>query len=349
MKSNSLFRIIISLMLMSVVPMACNKDNTINELQAEAGSLIIADHTVVDRYDDIPQRWIDSVKKMLVWIPGMSHGYGYFRGAELLEILDPKFQVDIWLNTSPPPRQSNALRLGRIGLTRESIWTNQPSIDNLLNNIIATQNNSANPYDCFWFGWSYQATWENGLGGGIDPVYNVHWAGSTQGGPEGNLRWGLDAGDQVLTGNSVCMDTYLDAMEQCISYCKNHGWKTKIIFANGAVDLNAGTELGFQREIKNQYIREYVSKDTTLIFFDYADILVHNNSGELYTVNWNDGGTNRPHQQIHPDNLKDYDLSFNIIDPEPDAIEDHIGEVGALRLAKAMWWMLARVAGWEGN
>jgi hypothetical protein len=26
---------------------------------------------------------------------------------------------------------------------------------------------------------------------------------------------------------------------------------------------------------------------------------------------------------------------------------DHIGERGALRLAKAMWWMLARIAGWE--
>ena len=28
---------------------------------------------------------------------------------------------------------------------------------------------------------------------------------------------------------------------------------------------------------------------------------------------------------------------------------DHIGQRGALRLAKAMWWMLARMAGWDGN
>jgi len=27
---------------------------------------------------------------------------------------------------------------------------------------------------------------------------------------------------------------------------------------------------------------------------------------------------------------------------------DHIGQRGALRLAKAMWWMLARMAGWNG-
>ena len=33
------------------------------------------------------------------------------------------------------------------------------------------------------------------------------------------------------------------------------------------------------------------------------------------------------------------------------AIEDgdHIGEVGALRLGKALWWLLARLAGWDGN
>lgn len=29
--------------------------------------------------------------------------------------------------------------------------------------------------------------------------------------------------------------------------------------------------------------------------------------------------------------------------------DDHIGERGALRLAKAMWWLLARIAGWNGN
>jgi len=27
----------------------------------------------------------------------------------------------------------------------------------------------------------------------------------------------------------------------------------------------------------------------------------------------------------------------------------HIGEAGRIRLAKAMWWMLARMAGWDGE
>jgi hypothetical protein len=38
---------------------------------------------------------------------------------------------------------------------------------------------------------------------------------------------------------------------------------------------------------------------------------------------------------IHPDNLGGTEVG-------------HIGTVGALRLGKAMWWMLARIAGWDG-
>ncbi|MGI6306836.1 MAG: Ig-like domain-containing protein [Bacteroidales bacterium] len=45
--------------------------------------------------------------------------------------------------------------------------------------------------------------------------------------------------------------------------------------------------------------------------------------------------------------MKDYDGSWNIIPHSEDG--DHIGEVGALRLAKAMWWLLARIAGWDGG
>ena len=65
-------------------------------------------------------------------------------------------------------------------------------------------------------------------------------------------------------------------------------------------------------------------------------------------VNWDDDGEIRPHAHIHPDNMMDYDNSWNII-PSSDSDGDHIGEVGALRLAKAMWWLLARIAGWDGN
>jgi len=45
---------------------------------------IIADHTVVDRFDDIPQKYIDEVKKMLLIVAGESHTNGYFEGLLLI-------------------------------------------------------------------------------------------------------------------------------------------------------------------------------------------------------------------------------------------------------------------------
>ena len=309
---------------------------------------VIADHTIVDDYDKIPQQYIDEVKKMLVNIGGMSHALGYNNGVALLELLDPRFQVLTFTTEPIPPYSDQYLRLGRpymVGI--ESFYTSQAAIDTY-KSVHLRYGGAANPYNVVAFGWSYQATWVNAPGGTRDPVYNVRWAGSSEGGPDGDKIWGLDNGDNTITGNRVNMDTYLDAMEQYIQYCTDNSYPTIMLFTNGVVDSNSETENAFQRELKNQHIRNYIQGKAGYYFFDYADILIHNNAGVHHTVNWNDGGTLRAHDQIHPDNLMDYDPSWNII-PYADTDGDHIGEVGALRLGKAMWWMLARMAGWDGG
>ncbi len=311
---------------------------------------IIADHRAVDKYDDIPQYYIDAVKKMLVDIAGESHSLGYRIGQNFLEILDPKYQV-LTFDGTVPVYSDKYLRLGRHATVGEAaFYTSQTSI-NAYKTQITRQYNTGNPYSVIGFGWCWDMTWTNAPGGSLDPVHKVHWSGSSDGGPNGNLRWGLDGGDQTLTGNSVCMDTYIGAVNQYIQHCINNGYSTKVIFTTGPVDdgygTMAGTENGFQRELKHDYIRNYVASDNSRILFDYADILCWNNSGVEYITNWNDGGTIRPHANIHPDNMKDYDASWNMISHAEDG--DHIGEVGALRLAKAMWWMLARIAGWDGT
>lgn len=298
---------------------------------------IIADHTVVDLYDDIPQQWIDSVKTMLVWVGGMSHSLGYQHGVTLLESLDATYQSTTYLS-DPPAYSTSYLRLGRPWMSSINFWLEDVAS---YCSVIDGQSDGGNPYTVVINGWSYETTWNNTPGGGLDPVFDIHWAGDANG------RWGLDAGDQSLTGNATCMDTYLAAIETYKTYCVTNSIPTEVIFSTGPVDDNSGTESGFQRELKNAHIREYVLEDSTRILFDYADILVYNNAGVRYQADWNDGGTIRPHDQIHPDNQLDYDSSWNIVN-ENDADGDHIGEVGALRLAKAMWWLLARMAGWDG-
>ena len=311
------------------------------------GDRIIADHTVVDQYSKIPQQYIDEVKKMLVNIVGISHSIGYQQGADLLELLNSKYQAVTYYNTNPPAYSDQYLRLGsHAKVAEDGFYVSQDAIDTYID-YINFLHNSGKTIAVTALGWCYTMTWVNPPGGGKDPVYNVRWAGSSVGGPQGSLRWGLDSGDQVLTGNSVCMDTYLQAVEKYNNYFVGINRPTKVVFTTGPVDGNSGTENGFQRELKHDYIRKYVLADNSRILFDYADILCYNDRGEKNVVYWNDNGTQRPHAQIHPDNLKDYDASWRIIDMEDGST--HIGEVGALRLAKAMWWMLARIAGWDGN
>ena len=293
---------------------------------------IIADHTVVDKYDQIPQQYIDAVKTMLVDIAGESHSAAYRDGMELLEALDANYQVTTYNGTLPAP-SSAYVRLGRHGTVGEADFYTSTSAIEAYKTHITNQNETSNPYDVMGFGWCWDMD-RNGSGGTIDPEYDVRWSGSSVGGPDGDIEWGLDAGDVSLTGNSVTMDTYLDAVEQYNQLCADSGYSTKIVFTTGPVDMYGGTEEGFQREIKHDYIRDYVAADETRILFDYADILCWNDDGEYYTSTWDDGGEDRAHANIHPDNLE-------------GGYTAHIGNVGALRLAKAMWWMLARIAGWE--
>lgn len=309
------------------------------------GGQIIADHTVVDKYDQIPQKYIDKVKTLLVDIAGESHSTGYRKGLELLAEQDPKFAVTIFEGAPPAADQSNPkLRFSSFrwtgsswqSLTGESnFYTNENAINGIKNTISYCHENGR-PLAVIGFGWCWDMTWHNGPDGERDPVYNVRWAGASEGGPDDDKRWGLDAGDYALTGNRVCMDTYLNAVEAYRQFCRDQGYDTVPIFTTGPVDGYQG-ENGFQREIKHQYIRNFVAADPGRVLFDYADILVHNNAGEKYEYTWNDGGTPRKHAQIHPDNSED------------EVEGTHIGREGCIRLAKAMWWLLARLQGWNGE
>jgi len=307
---------------------------------------IVADHTVVDQYDDIPQEYMDAVKSMLVSIPGESHSEAYRLGMILLESLDARYQAEIYNNEAPPAGTDQYVRIGRHRKAGEDYFFSADKIVEMKADI-SNQNATGNPFHVMGFGWCWDMAWQNDPGGGVDPVHHVRWAGSTAGGPDGNMRWGLDSDDQELTGNRVSMDTYLEAVESYIQFCTDNEYPTRWVFTTGPVDSWIGTEAAFQRELKHEHIREYVAEDDSRILFDYGDILCWSNSGEEYLLNWNDGVNMRPHANIHPENMMDYDASWNIVSHSEDG--DHIGEVGALRLAKAMWWMLAKMAGWGSD
>ena len=300
---------------------------------------IIADHTVVDRYKDIPQEYIDKVKKMYFVYAGESHSKAYRNGLESLELADSKFQVTTQFYGVPVESTSQYLRTSPMiwngskwqdTVGEEDWWTNSDGINKIKANISYCNNNGLT-ISAIGFGWCWDAQWGSGSSK-TDPVTGHKWYGESIGGANSGA-WGLVDADNLITGNTLNMDSYLRATQGYIDYCKANNIPTKVIFTTGTVDNNEGgfsDEAMYQGHLKWEHIREYVKKDASRILFDYADILCHDDDGTSTKSSWN--GNSFP--VITPTNLGDASIG-------------HIGEAGALRLAKATWWMLARIAGWE--
>lgn len=266
---------------------------------------IVADHTVVSKFSDIPQSYIDLVKKMWVSYAGASHSAGVRAGANLLEASYPAYQVNVTESGTPEAYTDQHLRLSC------ATWGNY--------------NNSS--------GWIYSYGQEDWFT--TSQAITRTKAGITYCNTSGPALAAIGFGwcwDPEMIGSYIT--TYLDATQQYVDYCTTNNYSTKVFFTTGPVDLmNATGELGYNKYLAYQAIRTYVAADPARIFFDYADILCYDDNGSLTTTTWN-GHT---YPIITPNNVGDGNGT------------GHIAPAGQLRLAKAMWWMLARMAGWEGS
>ncbi len=268
-----------------------------------ASAQINADHSVVELYDDIPQQWIDSVKKMWLSYPGESHSEGIRAGLLALEAFDPTYAVSVIESGTPEAYTALNLRASRAtwgDYNNETGWIYSYGEEDWFINEIAIERTKAgiaycNSHDltigAFGFGWCW---------------------------------------DESFTD----MTDYIAATKSYIDYCAN-SIDTKILFTTGPVDdINASGETGYLKYLAYETIRDTVDNDPTRILFDYADILCYDSGNETpNTTTWNG--------HLYP-----IITETNLI---PIVGSYHISEAGALRLGKAMWWMLARIAGWDGG
>ena len=322
---------------------------------------IVADHNAVAQFDSIPQQYIDSVKRMLLYIVGESHSTSYGIGIQALAAQNPKYpgigalhsdvQYAGTANPSYPTVDPLNPKLRMIrGYGGENFWFanlsgvggETRSIERMLD-VLRMYNSQG--VSAIGFGWCWDMYWapyDTSISTTIDPVYRCHWYGRSSYGPNGDKAWGLDSEDSVTTRNTVNIDTYLKATQTYIDSCTARGYHIKPYFSTGPVDPNDymgrdTNEQAYQRELKHNRIRDYVSARTSVYLFDFADILCYNNAGQLATGSWTDDlGTVHTFHNIHPDYMVSRTYDY------------HFGSSGALRIAKATWWMLARMAGWSG-
>jgi hypothetical protein len=279
-----------------------NEVNAVTPEQTVPDTQIIADHTVVDLYADIPQEYIDEVKKMWLVIAGESHSAAYRAGLSNLAGSEPDYAVNVTESGTPEAYTTSHLRVSRAtwgDVTHATGWIYSYGEEDWFTSVTAISRTKAGIAYChannltisvFGLGWC----WDNGI-------------------------------------DAAGMTNYLTATQDYMDYCMDNNIPTKIIFTTGPVDGYSGDN-AYLNYLRWQAVRDYVNANPDAILFDYADILCWDDNGVQTTSTYN-GIT---FQTISPNSLEGSGTG-------------HIGMNGAVRLAKAMWWMLARMAGWDGN
>jgi hypothetical protein len=279
---------------------SCKKENNGTPDNPSTGNQIIADHTVINQFDKIPQQYIDEVKKMWLVVAGESHSGAYRTGLTSLETSNPKYAVSVLESGTPEAYTTSNLRASR------GTW--------------GDYNNAT--------GWIYNYGEEDWFTS--TQAISRTKAGITYCNTHSLIINAIGFGwcwDQGITD----MTAYLGATQEYIDYCTANSYATKVFFTTGPVDGYSG-EGGYINHVRYESVRDFVKANSSRVLFDYADILCWDNNGTQTTTTWN-GHT---YPVITSNNLGDGSIG-------------HIGSVGATRLAKATWWMLARMAGWDGN
>lgn len=319
-------------------------------LTVRLNTQIYVDHRHVDDgFPNIPDAYVSLVKTKLFNVSGESHGRGYAYGIMKLDSVDGtgKYASKVFW-TGPPTAAADTLRLV-MGFHNGATWipnggeedeyTNAAAITVMNNFIDYCATTLVDTLTAHIFGWCWDMTLAHAPNGDTDWVYGCRWAGTSLGGPDGDTIWGLDLADTLLTSNHVCMQSYLDAIE----FYDTSNSVARAVYSTGPADNHSANETGYQRRVKHQTIRAFVRADSTRVFYDYSDILSHNNAGEEYVdeTGWTDFNDEfQTYPTIQAVNEGAYDGGDG---------DCHVADTGVIRIGKGLWYLMARLSGWNGD
>ena len=141
--------------------------------------------------------------------------------------------------------------------------------------------------------------------------------------------------DQIEVVNDAYIEEYFEKMEELEDYFKNIGRDVKVIYFTAMTD-NSRPYRGELRYHNNEKIRNYCI-DNDKILFDFADIeqYLYNSSGDVTSSrSWGTYGSERFPIRQRAYNSNDH---------------GHTTATNCRNKAKAFWWMMARLAGWDGQ
>lgn len=301
-------------------------------------SAIIADHNAVIEFDngDIPDYWIEEVKNQnfLIQFPGRSHSQqlsGDFDdsspdtigGLEMLEDIDPKYNFEVQCFPYSFV-ESNSLRFVKAqhdGNQWRSFdyecrnddndyWSTTTGRQHTLD---AASNSIAEgyPFDASMFGWSF----------------HIIRSGSV-----------YDESNNVITFNDERMNAYFLALEEF----SQNAPEIEYVYVTAPTDQDTSSyidECGVDGERVTRYNQEIRDKAIleNAVLFDQADIEFHDANMQAPTSEHPCGeGSNI--EIRHPD--------WSV-----GGFGDctHANSALCIAKAKAVWWMSARMAGWDGT
>ena len=221
---------------------------------------IIADHTVVDKYEDIPQYYIDEVKKMWLVYAGELHAWSIGAGLLALESRDPKYAVGVTTSGTPSAYTTSNLRESK------ATWGD-------INNSTGWIYDYGEEDWCVankpTYTYSEAAVARTKAGITYCNTHNLNIAAM-------GFGW---CSDIEMTAGTY-MGYYLTATQDYINYCVTNGYNTKVFFTTGPIEgsLSSGVN-GWSWYQSMQEIRNYVAADPNRILFDFADILYYDDAG----------------------------------------------------------------------
>ena len=283
---------------------------------------LVVDHTAVSGFDDIPGYYILLVRQMTVHFVGESHSLQLLRGLELLAAQDPKYAY----NAADDPEDfsgADALKVLSASRTKndsgwsgtylgeEDYWAT-PDARQMTNNTVQYGVDQGMPFSLTMWLWCW------------DIVADEFCADET---------------GTKITFDDERFSTYINFIDSINS--DNTLSVTPAIYVTSITDDAYMDHMKWRVTKYNDMIRDSAHANGGILF-DNADIENWNNTDteqRIYTFTDNGDVTRQCYIRHH-----DYDE-----DVGDQYAAGHTNDALCLRKAKAFWWMLARLSGWDGN